>query len=100
MIAPWANDEVATVDLGDERLDARLATVLSALGNRPNRSLPAACGGRAEMKAAYRSRRVEAEYQKVGDGRSKRVTPHARYPIEALGAKTAHFHSIFLRTRT
>lgn len=54
MIAPWAKAEVATVDLGDKRLDERLAVVLSDLGNRPNLRIPAACGGRAEMKAAYR----------------------------------------------
>ena len=54
MIAPWAQEEMATADLGDERLDARVVTLLSALGSRPNLSIPAACGGRAEMQAAYR----------------------------------------------
>lgn len=54
MIAPWAEEEVATVDLGDERLDTRMVTLLSALGSRPNLSIPAACRGRAEMEAAYR----------------------------------------------
>jgi Transposase DNA-binding/Transposase Tn5 dimerisation domain len=54
MIAPWAMEEMATADLGDERLDARVVTLLSALGSRPNLSIPAACGGRAEMQAAYR----------------------------------------------
>jgi hypothetical protein len=54
MIAPWAKEEVDGVDFGDKRLDARVGTVLSALGNRPNLSIPAACGGRAEMEAAYR----------------------------------------------
>lgn len=54
MIAPWASEELATADLGDERLDTRFEVLLSALGNRPNLSIPAACGGRAEMKAAYR----------------------------------------------
>src|SRR5438128_2050078 len=54
MIATWAKEEVDTVDLGDERLDARLELLLSALGERPNLSIPAACGGRAEMEAAYR----------------------------------------------
>lgn len=54
MIAPWAKEEVAGADLGDERLDVRLEVILSALGNRPNLSIPAACGGRAEMEAAYR----------------------------------------------
>ena len=54
MIAPWAEDEVALADFGDQRLDTRMVTLLSDLGNRPNLSIPAACGGRAEMKAAYR----------------------------------------------
>jgi hypothetical protein len=54
MIAPWAKEEMAAADIGDERLDARAATLLSALGSRPNLSIPAACGGLAEMRAAYR----------------------------------------------
>jgi Transposase DNA-binding/Transposase Tn5 dimerisation domain len=54
MITPWVKDELESTDLGDERLDARLELLLSALGNRPNLSIPAACGGRAELKAAYR----------------------------------------------
>jgi len=54
MLAPWAMEEAGTADFGDERLDARMKILLSALGNRPNLSIPAACGGRAEMAAAYR----------------------------------------------
>jgi hypothetical protein len=54
MITPWALEEMATANFGDERLDTRVAILLSALGNRPNLSIPAACGSRAEMKAAYR----------------------------------------------
>jgi len=54
MIAPWAKDEVAGAKLGDKRLNARFALVLSSLGDRPILSIPAACGGRAEMKGAYR----------------------------------------------
>jgi hypothetical protein len=54
MIAPWAQDEVADVSLGDKRLRNRLERILSDLGQRPNLSIPAACGGRAEMEAAYR----------------------------------------------
>lgn len=54
MIAPWAQEEFLSVDFGDERLDDRAVVLLSALGNRPNLSIPAACGGRAEMEAAYR----------------------------------------------
>src|SRR5579862_1203837 len=54
MHAPWVVDEMETVDLKDKRLDARLREVLSQLGARPTASIPAACGGRAEMEAAYR----------------------------------------------
>lgn len=53
MIAPWAQEEAALADFGDKRLDDRFVTLLSDLGNRPNLSIPAACSGRAEMKAAY-----------------------------------------------
>jgi len=54
MVASWAQEEVVTADLADLRLHRRLEALLSALGERPNLSIPAACGGRAEMTAAYR----------------------------------------------
>ena len=54
MLAPWIMDEVKTANLGDKRLNARLGQVLSQLAARPTASIPAACGGRAEMVAAYR----------------------------------------------
>ena len=54
MIAAWAKDEMAGAELGDKRLNMRAQQVLSAMGNHPNLSIPAACGGRAEMEAAYR----------------------------------------------
>src|SRR5882724_7676594 len=54
MIASWAKEEMETVDLDDLRLDKRVVKLLSALGERPNLSIPAACEGRAEMTAAYR----------------------------------------------
>ena len=54
MIAPWAKEELVTADLDDERLDRRFELLLSALAERPNLSIPAACRGRAEMTAAYR----------------------------------------------
>jgi hypothetical protein len=41
-------------DLADERLEKRVALILSALGERPTASIPAACGGHAETTAAYR----------------------------------------------
>jgi len=54
MLAPWVADEVKTAKLDDRRLNARFAQVLSQLAARPTASIPAACGGRAEMVAAYR----------------------------------------------
>lgn len=54
MVVPWVQDEMATVDLKDKRLDDRLREVLSQLSGRPTASIPAACGGHAEMTAAYR----------------------------------------------
>jgi hypothetical protein len=53
MVAPWAEEEIAEADFGDKRLDDRVAILLSELGDRPNLSIPAACRGKAEMKAAY-----------------------------------------------
>ena len=54
MPAPWVMNEMKTAKLGDKRLNARLGEVLSQLAARPTASIPEACGGRAEMVAAYR----------------------------------------------
>src|SRR4051794_29710661 len=43
-----------TVDLNDKRLNARVQLILSQLAGHPTASIPAACGGHAEMTAAYR----------------------------------------------
>jgi hypothetical protein len=54
MLAPWVIDEMKTADLKDKRLNKRFGEVLSELAARPTASIPAACGGRAEMDGAYR----------------------------------------------
>lgn len=54
MLAPWVEDEMKTARLKDRRLNDRLRIVLSQLAARPSASIPAACGGFAEMTAAYR----------------------------------------------
>lgn len=54
MVSAWVADEMATVDLKDRRLNKRLGEVLSQLGGQPTSGIPAACGGHAEMTAAYR----------------------------------------------
>jgi Transposase DNA-binding/Transposase Tn5 dimerisation domain len=50
----WVQDELLTVNLGDRRLDNRLALLLDQFSSKPNESIPAACGGWAEIQAAYR----------------------------------------------
>ncbi|RPH75672.1 MAG: IS4 family transposase [Nitrospiraceae bacterium] len=54
MLASWVVEEMKDADLHDKRLNRRLEKILSDLGNRPTASIPAACGGRKEMVAAYR----------------------------------------------
>ena len=54
MAADWVMEEMRTVDLKDARTNARLLEVLTQLGGRTNASIPEACGGHAEMTAAYR----------------------------------------------
>lgn len=46
--------ELETINLGDQRLNERARQVLADLGAQPGASIPAACGGWAETKAAYR----------------------------------------------
>jgi hypothetical protein len=50
----WIADETATAAFGDERLTHRYRLLLEQLGSQPSLSIPAACGGRAEVEAAYR----------------------------------------------
>jgi hypothetical protein len=54
VLAPWVVDEMKSVDLKDKRLNARVQLILSQLAGQPTASIPAACGGHAEMTAAYR----------------------------------------------
>lgn len=54
MLAPWAEEEMKQAGWEDRRLNARLRRLLSDLGERPQMSIPAACGGHSETVAAYR----------------------------------------------
>lgn len=57
-------NELAGLSLGDKRLDKRAKRVLSQLSSNSADSIPVACGGAAETKAAYRffdNGNVEAE---------------------------------------
>ncbi len=50
----WAEQELNTANLGDRRLEQRAQQLLSRLGDKPTISIPAACNGWDETKAAYR----------------------------------------------
>jgi hypothetical protein len=46
--------ELAGIRLGDKRLNRRARRLLDKLGDKPTVSIPAACGGWGETRAAYR----------------------------------------------
>lgn len=50
----WAKDEFAAASLGDKRLTLRLIKLATRFAEQPTASIPGACGGAAETKAAYR----------------------------------------------
>lgn len=50
----WAEEELSGISLGDARLDRRAGKLLASMSSRPQASIPQACGGAAEIKAAYR----------------------------------------------
>lgn len=55
MVASWIEEELATADLNDARLNRRFDEVLNALSGHLHASIPSACGGgSAETTAAYR----------------------------------------------
>ena len=54
MSGQWAQEELASVQLGDERLKHRAVQLVQRLGDKPGASIPSACGHWAETAAAYR----------------------------------------------
>jgi hypothetical protein len=50
----WATHELRQLDLGDQRLNRRLRTLVETLAARPQASVPQATGSWAAAKAAYR----------------------------------------------
>lgn len=58
----WMHQELSYINLGDRRLDRRMAILLEQLSEMPRSSIPEACASAAATKAAYRffgSERVE-----------------------------------------
>lgn len=50
----WAAEEFKTLDLGDDRLNARAKRLAERLASQPTESIPNACQGWSETQAAYR----------------------------------------------
>src|SRR5690349_21621961 len=50
----WVREELDSADLGDKRLNDRYRLLLDRLSCKPSLKFPAACNGRAEVKAAYK----------------------------------------------
>ena len=50
----WAEQELGDASLGDARLSRRLVKLATRLAESPSASIPQACRGWAEMRAAYR----------------------------------------------
>ncbi len=46
--------ELTAIDLGDRRLNRRAGQLLETLGEKPTLSIPGACNGWDETRAAYR----------------------------------------------
>ena len=53
-MSSWVEDEIQANQLADKRLDKRLKSILSSLGNNPEESIPAACRGWTETQGVYR----------------------------------------------
>lgn len=54
MMETWVAQELARANLGDTRRVDRAIKLVSQLAERPESSIPAACGSKANSKAAYR----------------------------------------------
>ena len=50
----WVKEELHAINIGDKRNDQRAKQFLSRLASKPTVSIPAACNGWSETKAAYR----------------------------------------------
>ncbi|MGQ7846344.1 IS4 family transposase [Granulosicoccus sp. 3-233] len=50
----WASEEFETIDLGDKHLDKRAVLLAEQFSANATKSIPDACGGWAETRAAYR----------------------------------------------
>ncbi|MGA8221193.1 MAG: IS4 family transposase [Candidatus Acidiferrales bacterium] len=90
----WIDDEFATLDLNDLRLDRRAHLILHRFASKPSLSIPAACDGvEAEREAAYRffaNDKVD-DYEILRAHRQATLGRMASYPVVLLAQDTTEF---------
>src|SRR5271167_648777 len=90
----WIDDEFATLDLNDLRLDRRARLILNRFASKPSLSIPAACDGvEAEREAAYRffaNDKVD-DYEILRAHRQATLGRMASYPVVLLAQDTTEF---------
>ena len=90
----WIDDELATLDLNDLRLDRRARLILQRFASKPSLSIPAACEGQeAEREAAYRffaNDKVD-EYEILRAHRQATLQRMATVPVVLLAQDTTEF---------
>jgi hypothetical protein len=72
--------ELDGIDLGDQRLNRRARRTLAKLGEKPTVSIPAACGGWRETRAAYRL------FDHAAVTAEAVLAPHIACTVERMGA--------------
>ena len=77
----WAEEEVGAAALGDARRSRRLVRLVERLAEQPSASIPAACTGAAETKAAYRLLSHEAV------GWRDILAPHLAASLRRMGTE-------------
>ena len=90
----WINDEFATLDLNDTRLDQRARRILERFASKPSLSIPAACdGNEAEREAAYRffaNDKVD-DFEILRAHRDATVQRMAAHPVVLIAQDTTEF---------
>lgn len=90
----WINDEFATLDLNDLRLDRRARIILDRFASKPSLSIPAACDGQeAEREAAYRffaNDKVD-DYEILRAHRHATIQRIVAFPVVLLAQDTTEF---------
>jgi len=78
----WAEQEWATAELGDRRLNRRLMKVAQQLADKPMASIPGACGGWADTAGAYRM------FSNEGFDWRDVLEPHARCTMQRMAQES------------